>query len=76
MSHEFMRVMLQDWVKLLDHNILKVVNIDNLLVPLIHGLVEEVETITEIEIVSFSPSIFIVSILLQQIVVSHLCNRG
>lgn len=75
-SHEFMRVVLQYRVELLDHNILKVVDVDNILVPLEHGLVEEVEAIAEIEIVSLCPSILIVSILLQQIVVSHLCNGG
>jgi hypothetical protein len=48
----------------------------NILVPLEHGLVEEVEAIAEIEIVSLCPCILIVSILLQQIVVSHLCNGG
>ena len=76
MSHEFMRVVLQYRVELLDHNILEVVDVDNILVPLKHGLVEEVEAIAEIEIVSLCPCILIVSILLQQIVVSHLCNGG
>ena len=76
MCHEFMRVMLQYRVELLDHNILEVVDVDNILVPLEHGLVEEVEAIAEIEIVPLCPCILIVSILLQQIVVSHLCNGG
>ena len=76
MSHEFMRFVLQYRVELLDHNILKVVYVDNILVPLEHGLVEEVEAIAEIEIVSLCPCILIVCILLQQIVVSHLCNGG
>jgi hypothetical protein len=71
-----MRVVLQYRVELLFHYVLEVVDVDNILVPLEHGLVEEVENITKIEIVSLCPCILIVSILLQQIVVSHLCNGG
>ena len=59
-------------MKPLDNNILKVIHIDYLLVLPVHGLVEQVKAVTEVKIISLSPSIFESGVLLQKVMVPHL----
>ena len=70
MHHEFMRVMLHNWMEFLSNNILQVFYLNNLLLGLKCILIEKIETVTIAEVISLGCYTFVLRIFLGKVVIS------
>ena len=71
-----MRIVLHDWVEFAGNDIFQEFYLNDLLFRSEHILVEEIKTIAETEIVTFSCYTLVLRILLSKIMISEFFNRN